>query len=82
MEHLFCVVPVPRRDIDASRFWLNGDSEVSCASETDSDPLVDVGSTFFAVDDGVEFPPGDDKPFPNDWPRLQSMRGLTCVGKV
>jgi hypothetical protein len=82
MEHLCCVVPVSWRDIDASRFWslqtrLNGDSEVSCAPE--SYPLVDVGLQFFAVDDGVEYPPADDKPFPDDLPRPQAMRGPTWV---
>jgi hypothetical protein len=70
IEHLCCAMPVSRRDIDASRFWsgickwLNSDSEVSCAPE--SDLLVDVGLTFFAVDDGVEYLPGDDKPFPDE----------------
>jgi hypothetical protein len=82
MEHLCCAVPVSWRDIDASRFWslqtrLNGDSEVSCAPE--SYPLVDVGLQFFAVDDGVEYPPADDKPFPDDLPRPQAMRGPTWV---
>ena len=52
-------MPVSRGEIIASRFWslqtqLHGNSEVSCAPE--SDPLVDVGLTFFAVDDGVEYP--------------------------
>ena len=48
MERLFCV---PRRDIDVSHFWLNGDSEDICAPETD--PLADVGSIFFAVGDVI-----------------------------
>ncbi len=52
---------MPRLDIDASRFWsletrLNGDSEVSCAPE--SDPLVDFDLRFFTVGDNVEYPPG------------------------
>jgi hypothetical protein len=71
-----------RCDIDASRFWglqtrSNGDSEVSCAPELDL--LVDVGLTFFAVDDGDEYPPGDSKPFPDDLPHPQAMRGSTWV---
>src|SRR5712691_4147513 len=71
-----CGLPVPRLDIDASRFWgletrLNGDSEFSCAPE--SDPLVDFGLKFFTVGDNVEYPPGDDLPGP------QAMRGSTWV---
>jgi hypothetical protein len=78
MEYLCCVMSsVPPRNIDASRFWslqtwLKGDSEVSCAPE--SDPVVDVGLTLFTMDDGTEYPPSDDKPFPDDLPRLQAMR--------
>src|SRR6266849_10738020 len=60
-RRLCCGLPGPRLDIDASRFWgletrLNGDSEVSCAPE--SDPLVDFGLKFFTVGDNVEYPPG------------------------
>ena len=76
-EYLCCVVPAPRRDIDTSHFWglqirLYDDSEVSCASE--SDPLVDVGLTFFAVEDSAEYNTVEDKPFPEDLPRPQAMR--------
>jgi len=60
MEHLFCgVMPVPRREIDASCFGslhtlLNGDNEVSCAPESNR-PLLDYRLTItpFAVIDGV-----------------------------
>ena len=76
-EYLCCVVPAPRRDIDTSHFCslqtrLYDDSEVSCTPE--SDPLVDVGLTFFAVDDSAEYTTDEDKPFPDDLPRSQVMR--------
>jgi hypothetical protein len=73
---------VSRRERGASRFWslqtrLNNDSEICCAAEPD--PLVDVGLTVFDVDDGVEYPPGDDNPFPDDLPDPEAMRGSTWV---
>ena len=83
MEHLCCVAPVPRCDTEALHFWglrtrLNGDSEVSSVPE--SDPLVDVGFNFFPIDEGAEYPHGDDNPFPNDLSLPQAMRGLTWGG--
>jgi hypothetical protein len=47
----------------------------------ESDPLADVGLTFFAVDDGLEYPPTDDNPFSDDLPHPQAMRGSTWVDR-
>ncbi len=42
---------------------------VGCAPEPEPAPFVDVGLPFFAVNDGYEFPPGnDDESFPDSWP--------------
>ena len=93
MDHLCCVVPVPSRDIHASCFWrlqnqLNSYSDVSCAPE--SGPLVDVSLTFLAVDNGVEYPPGDDKAIPrrlatfaevrHEWTGKGVGRGVYILG--
>jgi hypothetical protein len=74
MWHICCMMPVSCHESGASRFWslqtrLKGDcaDPVGCAPEPA--PFVDVGLSFFAVDNGDEFPPGDDdKPFPDSWP--------------
>jgi len=52
--------PAPRR----LRYCI----PVGCAPEAEPAPFVDIGLPFFAMDDRYEFPPGDDKPFPDSWP--------------
>jgi hypothetical protein len=79
---LCCAMPVSHRESGASRFWglrtrLKGDCAipVGCTPEPEPEPapLVDVGLPFFAVDDGDEFPAGDDdKPFPESWPVISA----------
>jgi hypothetical protein len=83
-ENLCCGLPVPtprHRRVALLRFAnpLNGDSEITGSCAPELDPLVDVGLTFFTVDDSVEYPLGDDKPFPDDLPGPQAMRGSTWV---
>ena len=80
MRRLCCAIPMSRRDSGALCFWslqtrLKGDCAipVGCAPEPEPAPFVDVGLPFFAVDDGDEFPPGDDAaPFPDSWPVISA----------
>jgi hypothetical protein len=72
MWRLCCTRPVSRRESGASRFWsLHTRFKGDCAPpepEPEPAPFVDVGLPFTAVDDGDEFPAGDDEPFPDGWP--------------
>ncbi len=67
-----------RRESDASRFWslqtrLKGDCAIPVGCAPEPALFVDVGLPFFTVDDGDEFPPGDDdEPFPDSWPVISA----------
>jgi hypothetical protein len=91
MWRLYCATLESRRESGASRFWslqtqFKGDCAipVGCAPEQEPAPFVEVGLPFFAVEDGDEFPPGDDddsEPFPDSWPVIfaRARRGSTRV---
>ena len=68
---------VSRRESSALRFSsLQARFKGDCAfpvEEPEPAPFVDVGLPFFAVDDGDEFPAGDDdEPFPDSWPVISA----------
>jgi hypothetical protein len=56
---------------------------VGCAPGPEPAPFVDVGLPSFAVDDGDEFPPGDDdEPFPDSWPVISACDARFDTGPV
>jgi hypothetical protein len=61
-------MPVSRRESCASRFWSL---------------QTQLSLPFFAVDDGDEFPPGDDdEPFSDSWPVISGGEARRPLGKV